>query len=225
MTISISGPVRSKTELAYRRLRQAIVVSEIRPNEPLDEPALMARFEVGRTPLREALKRLALEQFIVWPQQRTPYVRAMTLGDLRKLYETRFLMEVPVCGLAAERATREALRELDAALEGIGDAAAAGDIYRAVEMDYALHSAIASGTQNRFLAEAINNLNCGSLLLWYQAHHQLGLGDAHETHLSLVEAIRRRDRLEAEGLMRQHILTSQRRQQELHLLSGGSDRG
>lgn len=209
---------RSKSDIAYRSLRRAIVTSQIGVNQPLDEAVLMARFEVGRTPLREALKRLALEQFIVWPPHRTPYVRAMSVDDLRRLYETRFLIEVPASGLAAERIGVDELDALEEALKGMSAAVAAGDVYEAVEADWAIHSAIARGTKNRFLEEAVNQLNCGSLVIWYRAHSQLGLGDAHATHLGLVEAIRRHDRAAAEELMQRHISTSQRRQQELHSL-------
>lgn len=219
MTTPACGPAKSKSDVAYRHLRRAIVTSQTGANEPLDETILMTQIGVGRTPLREALKRLALEQFIVWPPHRTPYVRAMSVDDFRKLYETRFLIEVSACGLAAERIGVSELEALEEALERMQAAVASDDAYEAVEMDYEIHSAIARGTKNRFLEEAVNQLNCGSLVIWYQAHSQLGLGNAYTTHLDLVEAIRKGDRSAAEELMRQHIATSQRRQQRLHSLA------
>ena len=93
----------TKADLAYRLLRRAIVVGEISGNEPLDEVALVGRFGTGRTPMREALKRLAQEQFIVWSPRRSPFVRDLSLQELLRLYESRMVMEVPAARLAATR--------------------------------------------------------------------------------------------------------------------------
>lgn len=210
---------KTKGDLAYQRLRRAIVTFEIASDAPLEENELMARYDLGRTPLREALKRLVLEQFIIWPPHRTPYVRAISVHDLQPLYETRFLLEVPVAGLAAERITDEELAGLDAILEALREETAANRVYEAVELDHELHSAIARATHNRYLAEAINALNCGSLRLWYLAHRQLGMTQVERLHAELVDALRRHDRELAEGVARQHIVKSQERQLALNALA------
>lgn len=204
-------PTRTKADAAYEALRRAIITGEIDDGEPLDEAALIERFGVGRTPLREALKRLALEHFIVAPPHRTPYVRPFSLTELQPLFETRLLLEVPVCGVAAERITPSLLAETESLLGAMEAAIAQGDVYRVVEIDYGLHSAIARGTQNRFLAEAINQLNRGSLRLWYRAHLALGLESVAAAHAEIVAALRRGDRAAAEEVMRDHIRTSRAR--------------
>lgn len=201
----------TKAEAAYRALRRAIVTLAIDGGEPLDEAALGERFGIGRTPLREALKRLALEQLVVAPPHRTPYVRSFSLTDLQPLFETRLLLEVPVAGVAAERATEADLTALDSNLADMERAVARDDVYDTIEIDYIFHSLVARATQNRFLAEAINQLNRGSLRLWYLAHLKLGLTEVPSHHAEVIAAFRTGQRPLVEEVMRQHVLLSQSR--------------
>ncbi len=211
----------TKADVAYRALRQAIVTMGIDGEEPLDEAALGERFGVGRTPLREALKRLALEQLVIAPPHRTPYVRSFNLMDLQPLFETRLLLEVPVAGTAAERATAKDLADLWANLDAMQQAVARNDVYETIEIDYRFHSLLARATQNRFLAEAINQLNRGSLRLWYMAHLKLGLKSVVSHHSGIIEALEGRQRAVAEEVMRQHVLRSQSR--VIDALASGSE--
>jgi GntR family transcriptional regulator, rspAB operon transcriptional repressor len=176
----------TKAEAAYRALRRAIVALAIEGGKPLDEVALGERFGIGRTPLREALKRLALEQLVVAPPDRTPYVRSFSLTDLEPLFETRLLLEVPVASVAAERATEADLTALDSNPAEMERAVARGDVYDTIEFDYVFHLLVARATQNRFLAEAINQLNRCTLRLWYLAHLKLGLTDVPSHHAEVI---------------------------------------
>lgn len=209
----------TKSDHAYQALRRGIVVGEIPANSPLDEAELMVRFDTGRTPIREALKRLALEQFVVWPPRRTAYVREIGPYELNRLYESRLVLEEPVSRLAAERITDAGLAELDRICDELEQAAAAGQVYEAVEIDHALHLAIAHGSDNRFLAEAVGNLNCGSLRIWYVAHKVIGLEDVPEHHREIVDALRTRDPQRASAATRRHIFVSHERQLRLQSLS------
>ncbi len=202
----------TKADDAYFVLRRAIVVGTIAANEPLDEVRLADQFGAGRTPVREALKRLAQELFIVWPARRTPYVRDLSTQELHRLYETRLMMEVPAARLAASRATASQLDELERLGDQILNAAENGDVYASIEADHALHIAIARGADNRFLTEAVDRLNCGSLRLWYVAHERLGLERVADQHQEIIDALRRRDADAAEDAVRNHILVSLKRQ-------------
>lgn len=202
---------KTKSDAAYERLREAVITFEIESGEPLDEASLMERFDVGRTPLREALKRLAVEGLLIAPTHSTPYVRPVSIEDLQSLYETRLLLEVRVCAKAAERITDAELKHLEDLVAGIQRAIDNNDVYGDVELDFSFHTAVANATKNRFLAEAINQLNRSSLRLWYLAHLRLGLSGQVEMHAPVVEALRRRDPREAADAMRRHILNSRYR--------------
>jgi GntR family transcriptional regulator, rspAB operon transcriptional repressor len=215
----------TKADGAYDALRRAIVVGEIEADSPLDDAELAARYGVGRTPVREALKRLAMEEFIRWPPRRTPYVRDLSLHDVHRLYESRLLIEVPAARLAAERITEAQLAEVARISELLPEVAARGEVYESVELDHALHLAITRAADNRFLADAVRHLNCGSLRLWYLAHQHLGLADVPAEHSGIVEALRTRDPARAEAAVREHILLSHSNQMRVQSLPADSFRG
>jgi DNA-binding GntR family transcriptional regulator len=93
----------------------------------------------------------------------------------------------------------------------MAQATSRADVYDTIEVDYAFHSLVARATKNRFLAEAINQLNRGSLRLWYLAHLKLGLHDVVSHHTEIIEALRGGQRDVVEEVMRRHVMRSQSR--------------
>ncbi|GAA3739095.1 DNA-binding GntR family transcriptional regulator [Spinactinospora alkalitolerans] len=203
---------RTKADHAYQVLRKMIVTGEIPAGEPIDEAALMAIVESGRTPVRESLKRLEQEQFVVWPPHKTPYVRSMSLDDVHRLYEARMLMEVPAASLAASRATSGQIQLIQQRQEELRRAAEVGDVYGSIEADHALHIAITEGSNNKFLTEAVDRLNCRSLRLWYVAHERVGVEKAAERHQEIIDALRKNAPESTARAVRDHIRTSYERQ-------------
>jgi DNA-binding GntR family transcriptional regulator len=202
----------TKTDSAYALLRRAIVVGDLQEDEPLEESRLVTQFSVGRTPLREALKRLAAEQFINWPSHGTPYVRGVRVAELARLYEARILLEGPVARRAAERRTDAQLSQMQRGLDELQSAIEDGDVYLAVELDHSFHSLVATSTDNRFLAEAVRRLNCGSLRLWFLSHNSLSMAGVNEDHREIFDAIRKGEPNEAERVTLGHIRKSYDRQ-------------
>lgn len=208
--------VATKADHSYRSLRRAIVVGEIPAGRPLEEDELVKFIGTSRTPVRESLKRLTQEQFIVWPARRSPYVRTLSPEDVRSLYESRAILEVPAAGLAAERATASQLENVQRCGDRLRESAAAGDVYASIEADHALHIAVTEGSGNRFLTEAVDRLNCGSLRLWYVAHERLGLETVPDQHAAIIEALHAHDVAGAERAVRDHIRVSFERQVKLN---------
>lgn len=103
----------TKSTVAYRRARRDIVTGAIAPNEAIDESTLGARYGLGRTPIREALKQLRNDQLIVWPDRRSPYVAEIGVSQAKALYEARSIFETQIAVLATERITDEAITRLD----------------------------------------------------------------------------------------------------------------
>jgi DNA-binding GntR family transcriptional regulator len=202
----------TKSERAYLTIRRAVVTGEVGEGTQIDEGDLVERLGLGRTPVREALKRLAIENYIVWPPHGKPFVRVLGISDLHSIYESRLLLEVPASGLAAERARPADLAKLDGIIAAMADAVAAGDTYRSVELDYEFHSAVAAASQNRFLAELVASQNSHVLRLWYWARERLGLEGTVEPHALIVEALHEKDAGNAETLAREHAHRSYERQ-------------
>lgn len=203
----------TKTQLAYAEVRRAIVTHSLPASTPLDEAYLLSLFPVGRTPLREALKRLAHEGLLGWPAHQAPTVRDVDVHEMRYLYETRRLLEPTIAKLAAQRCTDIDKRNMERALMAMEDASASGNIYSSVEHDYALHAAIARTSHNRFLAESSNQLNLQSLRIWYRAQERHGVAGVEVMHRNLVQAIAAGKAEEAELMAVDHIASSLARQQ------------
>lgn len=205
----------TKSQRAYASLRRAIVTHALPAGTPLDEIMLLGRFPFGRTPLREALKQLSFEGLLFWPPRQAPVIRDVSLNELRHLYETRYLVEPEIAGLAAERATPYDIDRIETICDQLVEASQKNQVYESVELDYALHAAIAHSTRNRFLAEASNNLNLQSLRLWFHAQQGLGVATIHHLHIDLVEAVSRKEVMRARALAVEHIDRSRSRQQLL----------
>lgn len=202
----------TKTEQAYWNLRKAIVTGEFPELSPLDETVLMERIDVGRTPIREAIKRLSSEEFVVWHAHRTPHVRSTSIDDLASLYEARQIFEVKAALLAAERATPADLDIMEKLCDQLDEALNANDPYLVAELDYDFHLAIAQASHNRFLVEAIRFLNYGSLRLWYRSYIRIGTESINDHHRLQVDAIRRGDTKLLERSTIDHIEFSHERQ-------------
>ena len=183
-------------------------MAEIASNDFLDEGLLMERYRLGRTPLREALKRLSYEHFIIWPPHRTPYVRALTPADTRQLTEARLATESAAARLATERASASEVARLRSLISEMQEAEGQGDLYELVELDYAFHSHVAHMTKNKYLADAVDNLNCSSLRLWYTTNKVLGYRNVGDRHIPILVAISSDDPDIAENSIRDHIVRS-----------------
>ena len=212
----------TKTEQAYWVLRKAIVTGEFNDWASLDEVELMSRVDVGRTPIREAIKQLASEEFVVWHSHRTPYVRSTSADDLAALFEARHLFEIPAARLAAQRATPADLDLMQRLADKLDAAVAGAKLYEAVELDYDFHLALAKASHNRFLVDAISHLNFGSLRLWYRSYVRMGTESINDHHRQELEAIRRHDADLAVSIAQAHIDFSHERQLRVFGLATGS---
>jgi DNA-binding GntR family transcriptional regulator len=202
----------SLSGLAYQRLRDLIVTLQLQPGALINEPALMEQLQVGRTPLREAIQRLAGEGLVVIRPRRGAFVAALSLLDLQQIFELRQVIEGQAAALAAERATPADLAALQAALDRLGPASASADPRALIEVDRAFHRALARAAHNRFLESTLSRMYNLSLRLWYLALDRIGpMDSAVGEHARVLDAVRRRDSAAAEAALRQHITNFQAR--------------
>ena len=95
----------SLADKAYHEIRGLIVSLELAPGAVIDERELIERLEIGRTPVREALRRLAHERLVEVYPRRGMFVTGVDVRELARLSEVRELLEPEAARLAAERAT------------------------------------------------------------------------------------------------------------------------
>lgn len=194
---------RSQSERAYRALRELLVTLELPPGAPLGEADLMARVGVGRTPLREALHRLAQERLVVIHPRRGTFAAEINIADLSLLTELRAGLEGLGAELAATRATdrdRQALAGLVAHPTDTNDPAAA------MEHDMRVHEAVHAAAHNPFLAETAAHHHGLALRIWWLFVDRLqGLADHVDEHQALVERILANDGPGARAAAEAHV--------------------
>src|SRR3954470_5181966 len=124
---------------AYAEMRDRIVTLRIPPGSPIDEDALGKEFEMGRTPVREAIKRLSLENLVTVFPRRGTFASDINITDLAHIADVRVQLEAHAAYRAAERVgpgRREKIEQLLAELERTGQRA---DARALVELDTRVH--------------------------------------------------------------------------------------
>jgi DNA-binding GntR family transcriptional regulator len=139
----------------YATLREYLRAGRIPTGQPLQEAALAAQLGVSRTPVREALARLASDGLVV-AEGRSFMVPALNVSDLEDIYALRFLLEPEALRLvAASRPERKALAPLRAAMEEMVAAHEAGDGAAFMDANYRYRDAWTALVPNKRLVRAI----------------------------------------------------------------------
>ena len=191
-------------------LREQIFAGQLAPGCFLDEVALCERLEISRTPLREALKVLTAEGLLRHEPRRGCFVNEVTEQDLDEIFPVIALLEGRCAFEAARNASDTDIAALDALHERLQQHAQAKRINDYYATNYAIHEAIITLANNRWLAQAIADLRKILKLARQQQLHAPGrLEQSLSEHLAVYAALRARDCEGADAAMRTH-LTRQR---------------
>ena len=193
-------------EVVYETLRDAIRNGSLTPGERLMEIQLAEELGVSRTPVREAIRKLELERFVVMLPRRGTYVANLSLKDINEVFEIRSALDGLAAGLAAERITEEELEQMERLLVEIADHIEQHDNQKIVEADEAFHDILYRASRNERLVGIIFNLReqftrFRSVSINYPGRLQNTL----EEHRQLVEAIAQRNPEAAMQKAREHI--------------------
>lgn len=197
----------SRSEQAYRSIKRGIIRMEYAPASLLNELELKEVLGIGRTPIREALQRLALENFVVILPRRGTMVADLNLSDMQKISELRLELEGFAARLASERARPEHLSTFDEVLLSIECISDSDDHHKLIELDQRFHQLVAQASGNEFLAGELVGLYDQVIRHWYHALHKVvkPLGASLADHNRVADAIRARDGTLAAQVIREHI--------------------
>ena len=198
------GDVASFADRAYYAIRDLIVTLELPPGAVVKEPDLTARLGIGRTPIREALRRLAQERLIDVYPRRGMFVTTVDVRDLARLCEVRLALEPEAARLAAERATQTDLDEMNALLAEL-DGPRRRDHRALIDLDERIHRAIYHASHNPFLVETLEEYYAHALRIWMVGLGRTDLGTAVGGHHGVLEAIVSGNGARAARLMREHV--------------------
>jgi DNA-binding GntR family transcriptional regulator len=200
------APPAALSDRIYATLKHRILTGSILPSARIVEKDLCAEMQVSRTPLREALNRLALEGLVQIAPYRGYLVAPLTVRGFRELCEVRRILEAETAALAAERATRTDIARLEALAELRYRREDRRTYDKYLRANSAFHQALVRSSGNGRL-ESIVML----ALDQHQRPLYLGLGvgvdgaAATTEHREIVDAIRRRDRQRAREVMVAHL--------------------
>ena len=198
-----TGQAVSLADRAYEAIRELIITLELEPGAVINERELIERIGIGRTPVREALRRLAQEHLVEVYPRRGMFVAAVDVRELARLSEVRAVLEAEAARLAAERATDAERAELRALIAEIG-----GDLddRGLIELDERIHRAIYRCSHNDLLEDTLEQYYMLALRIWMIAlDRQHELKDAVGEHRTLLEAIHDGDGARAAATMRGHV--------------------
>lgn len=198
-------------ERAYHELRDRIVTLRLPPGTVLREDALMSELRIGRTPLREAVKRLALEDLVAVQPRRGTFVSPVEASDIVHITEVRAELEGHAAELAALRMSAE-LREVAARLLGeVEELTRTDDQDALMRFDERIHRFCWEASGNPYLIATLERYFTLSLRVWYLVLDRVpGLGHAVHDQLQLLEAVLDRNGPRARTIMREHVLAFQR---------------
>jgi DNA-binding GntR family transcriptional regulator len=204
-------PVRQEDEsyadYAYRVLCDELIVLDIKPGEPLNDDVISRRLGVGRTPIREAMKRLESDHLVVAYPRRGTFAAGVDITDLAEISEIRQLLEPAASARAARMAsprTRQELREFAREVEQLLDGRRAQrDLMR---LDMKVHRSIYRATGSRHLEDVLIRYDNLATRIWSLVLEKLPPVSEHiAQHIGLLECIADGDADAAARLTTKHV--------------------
>jgi DNA-binding GntR family transcriptional regulator len=179
-------PAASK---AYRALEHMIVTLELAPSSFVTEGALIDKLGLGRTPVREAIQRLAWEGLLDVRPRAGIAVAPLHAGDWLRVLDARRGIEVVLARSAARFVTREAADMFHEAALAMQKAVIAGNVLAFIQADKALDEALAIAADNPFAARVAAPLQSHSRRFWFRYKADTGLAESAEHHVALIRSI------------------------------------
>ena len=192
----------SRGNHAYDRIRQAIVDSDLHPGQLLQEANLATWLGMSRTPIREALNRLASEGLVQVGEPRRLYVAELSLKTVEDVYHLIEVVEGLACRLAAEKGSSEDLESIARALKSLEEATDRCDLESWIARDKGIHDAVAQASGSDRLRGILGSLYA-SVERVRHLHMKADpsaerLAEGTRSHRQLVEPILERDPIRAE---------------------------
>lgn len=189
---------RSLSEQAYQQLEEAIVTLELAPGLVVSEQALSEMTQIGRTPIREAIQRLARENLITVLPQRGILVAEMDVQQQLKLLETRREIERLICRSAARRATPAEREQFARLAQEFADEAREGDDARFMRSDREFNELCLTAARNEFAEGAMRLMHGLSRRFFYHNYkHSADLPSIARHHAQVAHHIAEGNETEA----------------------------
>jgi len=192
-----AAPAESSASKAYRELERLIVTLELAPASSITEGALIERIGLGRTPVREAIQRLAWEGLISVKPRAGLEIAPLDPADWPRVLETRRGPEMILARSAARLLTEPFAERFQSAAFAMHDAVLDKNLPGFLEADKLLDDLLGEISDNRFAARLAAPLQTHSRRFWYRYRTPKGLAESAAGHVAVIQAILARDAVSA----------------------------
>ena len=198
----------SLADRAYREIRDMLVMLDIAPGSPINEDQLGSSLGIGRTPVREALKRLSNERLVMAYPRRGTFATDVNITDLAHISEVRKHLEPIAARSAAERATDRERAVLQGLLDELNKPSATPPTARELmRIDLRIHRSLYAAVHNPYLEDTLLRYDNLANRIWCLFIHRLPDMAAHiEEHGPLLEAVIAGDADRAGELASRHVI-------------------
>ncbi|MFH1985053.1 MAG: GntR family transcriptional regulator [Pseudomonadota bacterium] len=206
--------------LAYDAIYRKIMILEYAPGQRLEEQHLVTQLGIGRTPVREALQRLANDFMVESHHNKGFEVRPITLQNIKAAFAALKILELGVAELAVRRDVGPLLEDMSGANDQVSAAIAANDVLGLVEANSRFHQLFAQASGNDYLIRGLHKVRCETDRLAYlsfnnavdplrsQQEHYRSVVDQHS---AIIEGIARRRESPLKKTLIAHIQAFQNR--------------
>ena len=186
--------MRSLQDAAYEEIKRRIINLNLKPGEHVNVDALSTALGMGRTPVHTALKRLAVESMVSIIPRKGVIVRDISVHEVMEIVDVRLVNESYCVRLAAERASKEDIRELRTILDRGPDLIARQDLEGLMNLDRDFHEAISRIARNKVLADLLVGLHQRSLRFWFiSLSNERHLREVQKQHREIYDRISAHD--------------------------------
>jgi len=206
-----SAPRGLLADRAYAELRDRLVTLRIAPGAPIDEDVLGGELEMGRTPVREAIKRLAHENLVTVFPRRGTFASEINITDLAHISDVRGVLEGHAAARAAQRITDAQRLELAQLLADLGRSEGSDDVEALMALDARVHRFVYRCAGNPYMEETLARYYNLSLRIWYLVLDRLPhlFARVHE-HDDVLHAIADGEPDRARDILVEHVATFER---------------
>lgn len=205
---------------AYNLIHKKIITLDLEPGQHLDEKQLVRQLEIGRTPIREALLRLASEFLVETQPSKGFIVRPLTVQNVKAMFEAMHIMEMGVVSLSIRQDPSKYLPMMEESQKSFEKAIEANDVLEMVLSNHSFHMHFAQCSANEYLIRALKDVrNEVNRLSYLSFGSRMDITDdirqhyksVDQDHLQMMDCLRKKDQDLLKKTVEEHNKAFQRR--------------
>ncbi|OTG87409.1 GntR family transcriptional regulator [Acinetobacter sp. ANC 4558] len=200
--------VVSLNETAYLRFRQALTTLRYKPGEYLNTAQVMEDLEMGRTPINQAIHKLAGEGLLQIIPRKGVMVSPLSIDDALKLIEVRLANELLCLQLVCKKITKQELDSLKVLHEKVIKASQEFNTLEMMILDRQFHERLSEISDNKWLADILSVIHAQAQRFWASTlSSESHMREVVDEHQAIISALEKRDLSEVEQAASHHILS------------------